>query len=220
MRPRHLVEELLDRIPPGWSGDGDSQELLSDALRARLAADADAREVWARIVDHVRTLRSLPRVTPPQDLEGRIVAALNDGYRQDRAVALLRRLQYRDAPPELSARVRHLAERPFALPGLTAPSVLDRLVEVELESESRGLMNRLVVRTLRAGREPRWLTTTVLLVGILVCAWVAGRESSRVQARGTDRGWIDVVHQDLSQATPEVASLLDGLSGGAVGGAR
>lgn len=146
MSARPLLDELLARLPEArHAGGSDGTGVLPDPVRSRLRRDPAAALLWQRLVVQVRTLGKLPTLEAPADLEGRVVAAVNSGYLEERAVDHLASLERAEAPPALDARVRHLAERPFSLSGVVAPSVLDRLVELEVE-DSRGLVARLIDR--------------------------------------------------------------------------
>ena len=134
MHPQPLIDELLARVFEVRSGGGeDGLEVLPPEVQEHLRQDPSAASLWARWVRQVRGLAALPRREVPPDLEGRVVATFHAGHRQDRIASHLDRLPRLEAPKALEARVRHLAERPFSLPGIPAPSVLDRLVEADFD---------------------------------------------------------------------------------------
>lgn len=251
MSSRPLLDELMARLPDARrSGGADGRGVLPEGVRARLARDPAAALLWQRLVAQVRTLDRLPRLEAPADLEGRVVAALNEGYLQDRAVGHMASLERAEAPPSLDARVRHLAERPFALPGVVAPSVLDRLVELELE-DSPGLVARLMDKLVaddrarsplhrilargvlqragQAGQPLRRVAWAAALVAVGAFGWTwfgpraasAPRYATELVAAGVSPGqgairW-EVVQPDQA-APPELASLLNAVTGGAVPG--
>lgn len=124
MNPDHtdLFEALADA-----AGSGSA---LSEEWRARLAEDAELRAVAERYESAEAILRQLPAVDAPEELHGRVVSTLQAGYREDRAVELLRDLSDRTAPPELEALVAE------SMPGAlhqTAPKELDDRIEALLD---------------------------------------------------------------------------------------
>ncbi len=96
-----------------------------------LTSEGSAEEVQAaqrgRVV--AQWLQSLERRSAPFGLDGRVVAAMNGGFRQDRAVAALAALRPEATPVELESMVaaRVLRNEPQARQ--TAPDQLDALVE-------------------------------------------------------------------------------------------
>jgi hypothetical protein len=88
---------------------------------------------------HVLALRSLSRVATPASLEGLVVASLEAGHRQDRAVSLVESLEGKPAPVELDELVEGSVE--VRGEGLRAPHVLDRLVG-ERVADPEGAMVR------------------------------------------------------------------------------
>ena len=124
MNPDHtdLFEALADA-----AGSGSA---LSEEWRARLAEDAELRAVAERYESAEAILRQLPAVDAPEELHGRVVSTLQAGYREDRAVELLRDLSDRTAPPELEALVAE------SMPGAlhqAAPKALDARIEALLD---------------------------------------------------------------------------------------
>ncbi len=83
-----------------------------------------------------KALGSLSRAGAPRDLDGRVVASIQAGYRQDRAVVALARLEPKEAPIELQRHVR----RQLAL--FSAPDILRRLVEEEMAAPDKALAKR------------------------------------------------------------------------------
>lgn len=235
MSSRLLIDELLARLPEARGSEGAAVEVLPAPLRARMERDPAARLLWDRLVLHLRAMDSLSRVSAPSELDGRVVAALNNGYLQDRAVDHVRSVERQEVPASLDARVRRLAERPFALPGASAPSVLDRLVELEVE-DSAGLTRRLIDRVSGEGRVRKGILRLVgsaVAAGLVVAAFLAadglGGSSSPTFATDALRagitpghtGKIQFVRVESAADAPEaLAGLLDQVTGGALGGRR
>ena len=96
----------------------------------------DCRRFTRRLSQQIDLLRQTPRVEAPTDLEGRVVAALYDGFRQERVVDHLRAMPRRNVPNELFERVAS------SMPPSQAPAVLERLVSEELEDPARGITRR------------------------------------------------------------------------------
>lgn len=118
----------------------DGRSLLPGSLRTRLSTDEAALAEWRGLVRQARALASLGRLRAPEDLDGRVVAALQAGYREERAAAAVRSLPRVDVPVELTARVRRLAERSFSQdPERRAPRVLDLLVEEAIADHPAGV---------------------------------------------------------------------------------
>ena len=180
----------------------------------------------------VRLLRALPRRAVPPDLEGRVVAALYDGYRQDRAVDFVRRLGRRRSPAELE----EMLERRFRR---TAPAELDRRVREELADPARALARR-YARRLEKKAAPAELAQRVrkglsrrpvrrsrvlsrALLGLAAAALLSVGWRTLATDGGADderlAGWsFDVVPVDspaaLSDADPALRGLVEGFTGG------
>jgi hypothetical protein len=140
------------------------------ALDAHLARCGGCRAWLERVELHVAALRELPRMSAPRALEGRVVAATQAGYRQDRAVEALRDI----APVKMPAEVDN-AIWPV---GKTAPPVLDRLVDQDLQEQTRGIARRFAGRIERLSA-PRTLDARVRSV------W-----SSASARRSGSRRWL------------------------------
>ena len=93
---------------------------------------------------HLRALRSLPRLQAPEELDGRVVASLEAGFRQDRATGLVTGLQAHPAPEELAGLVEGQVEA--NLKGVGAPAVLERLVEERVEASAEGMVRSMAGR--------------------------------------------------------------------------
>lgn len=133
----------------------DEDAPLSDALPAplngHLATCADCAAYVARVARSLAGLRGLERRPAPTELDGRVVAALQAGARQDRAVRALEELAPRTAPERVERAVQTDAELAALHPGrelrptrLRAPQVLDRLVAEELGDPSAARARRFV----------------------------------------------------------------------------
>jgi hypothetical protein len=144
---------------------------------------------WTRTAARlVGELTSLERQQVPVELEGRVVAALEAGYRQARAALALADLGRMSSPPELDqavdADLEGSAGRSEELPArLRVPGVLDRLVAEELADFSRARARR-YLGTLRRKRAPEELRLRV--AGALQSAGTAAGavEVERRGARG------------------------------------
>jgi hypothetical protein len=168
------------------------------ALDAHLARCGGCRAWLERVELHVVALRELPRMSAPRELEGRAVAATQAGFRQDRAVEALRGI----APVTMPIDV----DRAIWPAGKSAPPVLDRLVDQDLQEQTRGIARRFAgrierlsaPRTLdarvksvwsgagaRRSDSRRWLAlaAAVMLVGLSVTGtlWFVGRQRSVIQ---------------------------------------
>ena len=142
---------------------------------AELCAECSA---WLEHAGRVaRELEALPRREAPVELEGRVVAALEAGYRQTRAAGAVGALGRVQSPRELDEAVdadlvdadadtdggdaaRTAAEARSAR--LRAPAVLDRLVREEL-ADPRQARARRYLGSLRRRRAPQELRLRVAL---------------------------------------------------------
>lgn len=93
---------------------------------------------------HLRALRSLPSLVAPEELEGRVVASLEAGFRQDRAADLVSGLEAQTAPEELVPLVEARVEE--NLEGVGAPAVLERLVEERVATPEKGMIESMARR--------------------------------------------------------------------------
>jgi len=175
---------------------------------------------WIRLLVQVRLMCELTPVSAPADLEGRVVAALHPGHRQQRAVSAVASLPRLQAPPVLARRLDTALSN-------KAPSALLRRVEREIESSMSG-----------DGRDElvRWSPSTAIVSAslLLLVLWAAGTgrtvndagtgpEGAQSLAGGDPAAGsygFDVVRVD----SPRHASLdastrrwIDGLSGGMLG---
>ena len=99
---------------PSRAADAGSEVL---DLRAHLQQCDSCRRRWEGMLAHARCLAGLERLLAPVDLEGRVVAAMNAGHREDRSVRAV-----------------------MCLPRLRVPAILDGEVdEVAATDEFEGL---------------------------------------------------------------------------------
>lgn len=112
---------------------------LDGARASEHARSCASCAAWAlRTAREARALRGLPRQEVPFELDGRVVASLEAGGRQDRAVGSLGILGRVEPPLELDRAVD--AEFESLEPELQphrAPAVLDRLVSEELADPAK-----------------------------------------------------------------------------------
>ncbi len=144
------------------------------ALDAHLARCEGCSAWLGRVELHVTTLRELGSVPAPRDLDGRVVGATQAGFRQDRAVQALRDLNRIAMPVEVD-----LAIWPA---GKSAPPVLDRLVDRDLQEQTRGIARRFAGRIERL-KAPRSLDARVHM------AWSAREMWTRARRR-SDWRWL------------------------------
>lgn len=143
-------------------------EACERALDAHLAECRGCREFLARVRHQVNAFARLPRRTPPRALDGFVVAALQAGARQDRAVRALEVLAPETMPVEGEravwerARAAALRDVPFGTgrDGAKAPSALDGLVEAELLGRGAEVGTRMS-RILARAHAPRALEARV-----------------------------------------------------------
>lgn len=109
----------------------------------------EERSALHRALGHAVALRSLARLDAPVSLEGRVVAGLEAGHRQDRAVSLVGSLPRVTAPEELDDLVRDVAEQDVTEP--TAPAVLDRLVAERIGDPEAATVRSMTGRLDRQG---------------------------------------------------------------------
>jgi hypothetical protein len=187
-------------------------------------------------------LRSLERHTAPTELEGRTIAALEAGYREDRAVAALRDLARVDVPSSLDRAVERVAGEVAqrATSPVAAPDVLRRLVEEELSDPSKARARRFVgslpreaapaeldarvAAELARPERPRRFRSKLLAVSFAVVVLAISIQIAiSMRASRSRIQWIAA--NDTSEISPMAATLFSGVSGGASdllrgGGAR
>lgn len=118
-------------------------EARDRALDAHVAECTGCRAFLARAQRHVFALTELARASAPRDLDGRVVAATQAGFRQDRAVRALSILT-----PETMPRDAELViwQQTAGASGPSAPSALDRLVDSSLRGRGADVGERLSSR--------------------------------------------------------------------------
>ena len=203
-------------IDPGTDG----LDLLPQAVREHLVENEGLRQEWRQLLRQARAIRTLERVPVPSDLDGRVVASLQAGYRQERAIAHVRALPPEPAPRELDVRMGQSADRPFAADGLDpgflkAPAVLDRLVAQRVTSEGRA-------RPHGSPRSPRLMAAAALLVATsLGLMALLGDRGSALGDDGLEMASFSfrvIRIEDPALAHPDLVNLLSGMSGGALDG--
>jgi hypothetical protein len=141
------------------------ESLLDRAVEAAgHAAECNPCALFAQRFARCSTsLSSLTRKHAPQELEGRVVAALEAGSRQQRAIEALVTLGRLKPPAELDGAVMSQAggEHTYQLRGRhSAPAVLERLVNEELSDLPKARTRRFV-GSLRRFVAPRLLEQRV-----------------------------------------------------------
>jgi len=196
-------------------------------LDTHLADCAACRRELARATHRTLLVRTLPRFAPPVDLDGVVVAALQAGMRQKRAIQAITSLTPVAAPDVLAQRIA----------GVTAPAVLERLVSEDLADPAKAVASRYTRRLerLRAptdlehrlGHPPRrsrsrFLPLALVTAGLLL---TVGTLALAHFLRGTTRGVptlqsgpvLVVEHVDsVQQLDPIAGMLLAGFTGGLV----
>jgi len=200
-------------------------------LDAHLAGCAACRRTLARAEQSVAIVRQLTRAVAPGELDGAVVAALQAGARQARAIRAVETLTPYPAPEDLARRI--------GVPG--APAVLERLVGEDLADSAKALASRYARRlerlrapedlerrlgTATPRRNPRVLPFVlvaaglVLVVGTLVLTQVL--EAPRGLAPTPRGGPVIVVERvdSVRSLDPVAADLLSGFLGGWVDAQR
>jgi len=160
------------------------------------APDVLAESVAGAITDGGRGVRAaavLGGVEParaPEALDGRVVAALFAGYRQDRAVRRVKAMPRVETPPPLRRRVE-----------VIAPGEVDLVFEGQLDDPLASAPS-----TLREGRVPllvRGLATAVLAAAAALLVWLApfGSDATSAEVAGRSEPLtlsFDVVRGDAA----------------------
>jgi hypothetical protein len=202
-------------------------------------------ERWARALEaREAALGGLARLGAPAELEGAVVAALEAGFRQERAVSALLGLGRVSSPRALDhalqGELASTAPAPTSLPAVgrvRAPSVLDALVSQELCDPAGhrarrfvGSLERLsapaeLAERLAAGgwAAPRARPVRPATLGALALLLAAGAIGLLLRAerpRAPRYDFVVEVVDDPSQFSALGAGLLDGVTGGRVTLAR
>lgn len=105
---------------------------VGETAREHLAGCGDCRAWVARRGRIVQALTALPRVEVPAELDGRAVAALFSGQRQDRAVRSVIELGAVAPPEDLDQRLHRALVGADRVPRLEAPAELASRVDRDL----------------------------------------------------------------------------------------
>ncbi len=215
----------------------------SSTLDQHSSHDCAECAAWARrFRQRESVLGSLERRAVPAELDGRVIAALEAGYREDRAVAALRDLARVDVPSSLDRAVERVAGEVVlrAPTQVSAPDVLRRLVEEELSDPSKARARRFVgslprefapaeldarvAAELAKPERPRRFRSKLLAASFaLVVLAISIELAISVRVSRSRIQWVEA--SDPSELSPMAASLFSGFSGGASelsrgGGAR
>jgi len=199
----------------------DRLDLLPQAVREHLVENEAMHQEWRQLLRQVRAIRTLQRVPVPSDLDGRVVASLQAGYRQERVAEQVQALPTERAPHELDLLVRRLAHQPFMeaaadLGELKAPASLDRLVAVRVSAE------RSVRKPNGIARTSRLLAAAALLVATsLGLVRLLGERDTETANDGLEVASFSfsvVRIEDPALAGSELLSLLGAMSGGMLDG--
>lgn len=109
----------------------------TSALTAHLKSCAACSAALARFESHIAAMSRLAPRTAPRELDGLVVAAMQAGFRQDRAVTALSNLSRQAMPSDIRPEFHAPKIEP-------APRDLDRRVIGELEDPKRAIARRLV----------------------------------------------------------------------------
>lgn len=213
-------------------------------------ASCAACERWARGVEvRERALGDLTRLSVPRELDGAVIAALEAGFRQDRAVGALLGLGRVASPPELEgALADRFSQREASsdvgpggaaasLPAarrLRAPAVLADLVAEELRDPAAhrvrrfvGSLERLAVPDELAerlaaqdwSRTRRSLARPVAVLALLAAVVSVAFLTLREPEPRRYDFVVEVV-DDPARLSGMAAGLLDGVSGGVLSAGR
>ena len=141
-RPALIPEAWLDGVVGSFNGAPTGG---TDGIDAMSADEAHAFERGKLVASW---LQRLPSVSAPAELEGRIVAAMHSGFRQDRATSALGDIAPLAAPAALDAMVAKaiLATEPQPRRVKEAPASLDELVEQRLRDSEAAMVKGMTGR--------------------------------------------------------------------------
>lgn len=201
------------------------------ALGAHLSECASCQQAFEGML---RTRAAIVRLAPvpaPAALDGLVVAATQAGQRQERVLAHLRTALRHAAPARLDSRVSAVGGG--ALVGevarVSAPGVLERLVEEELRDPQHALTRRYVSRlqrldtpaSLRArvqqvlGRPRHSAGRRMLLAGAALAVLCAAMWGWWSLERAQTRPRFQVVYvDDVRELDPFARAMLSGVTGG------
>jgi hypothetical protein len=230
----HARIDLLALRPRGartFAEHGQGSDGADDELMAHLRDCSACRLLGERLVAALSSLDA--RRSAPHELDGRVVAALGGGHRQERGVrALVRVLTRRPAPGGLEGNVERSLQgdsetlRPTLARVLSsrvaAPAVLERLVAEEIQDPAKSTARRFVgflrraqaPKELEQGLDPRRsrrmqvsLTVAATLLAALFLMRPQGERSYSFRvARPTS----------VAELSPMARSLLDAATAGAL----
>ena len=218
---RDFLETMLEAAPV--------RPLVGGALEQHLASCESCRAAFERMRQLHAGFRGLPQRCAPAELDGLVVAATQAGHRQERALAHLRTSLRHEAPADLDARVGVGGAALGGVRRMSAPAVLERLVDEELHDPQHALTRRYVARLQRLGppatlgervaglfgtrAQPRgrsWLLASVALLVLAGSMWGWWKvEQNSLRPR------FQVVYvDDIEQLDPLARDLLAGATGG------
>jgi len=202
-----------------------SPALLDSSVLAHADACSECAATWQRLQAQVGALGRLQRMQAPNELEGRVVASAQAGFREDRAVRHLRALPALDAPTELERRVSEL------LTPLRAPEVLERLVSEDQADPARALARRFTRKLGRRSapekldermtrgidareRSLTWRSGLSLIAGLALLVWVGSQSLNTPAPRRYDFEVREMASVD--ELSPFARQMVGGLLGGAL----
>jgi hypothetical protein len=221
---REFLSEMLELAPEGPPA--------GSALGRHLELCEDCRRAFGRMGRLRAALGSLARLPAPQALDGRVVAATQAGQRQERVLAHLRAALRHDAPEHLDTQVGGILGE---VARVTAPPVLQRLVEEELRDPQHALARRYVSRLRRLGPPPtlrervhqalglprRSAGRNALLAGAALAVLLASIWGWWSLERARVRPRFQVVYvDDVRELDPLAREMILGATGGLHGEAR
>jgi hypothetical protein len=201
--------------------DTDRLELLPQEVREHLVENEGLHQEWRQLLRQARAIRNLERVPVPSDLDGRVVASLQAGYRQERVAEQVHALPAERAPRELDLLVRRLANQPFTdasadLRDLKAPETLDRLVAVRVNAERSARKPSGLSRASRLMAAAALLVATSLGLVRLLGERDVGQGNEGLEVASFSFRVIRI--EDPALADPDLLALLGGMSGGMLDG--
>ncbi len=217
--------------------------LQDEELARHLERCANCSALRSRLEAQSRILADCEKLVAPRELEGRVVAALQPGYRQDRVARAVTTLAPASAPEALTTLLEQDSSARPALrhalgSGTPAPNVLERLVAEEIsdpaQTRARRSMEYLrrekapsaldarIARLLspfgrlRRVARPVGLAAAAALVVLLVVPVLRPDLPSGMQPETPSYSFRVVRGGSLRDLDPQARQLLDGLTGGAL----
>jgi hypothetical protein len=201
----------------------------ASALGAHLVECASCQQAFESMC---RTRAALVRLAPvpaPAALDGLVVAATQAGQRQERVLAHLRTALRHEAPARLDTRIGAGSALIGEVARVSAPAVLERLVEEELRDPQHALTRRYVSRLQRLespaslrGRVQQALGSPrhsagrrLLLAGAALAVLCAAMWGWWSIERTQTRPRFQVVYvEDVRELDPIARAMLSGVTGG------